>query len=39
MLCEALRLEADAYVEHLRGERDAEGHALVVRNGSAGSGK
>ena len=25
MLCEALRLEADEYVEQLRGERDAEG--------------
>jgi transposase-like protein len=33
MLCEALRLEADEYVEQLRGERDAEGYALVVRNG------
>jgi transposase-like protein len=35
MLDEALRLEADEYVERLRGERDARGCALVVRNGRA----
>jgi putative transposase len=35
MLIEALRAEADAYVERRRGERDAQGHALVVRNGHA----
>jgi putative transposase len=33
MLIETLRAEADAYVERYRGERDANGHALVVRNG------
>lgn len=35
MLIEALRTEADAYVERHRGERDQQGHALVVRNGQA----
>ncbi len=35
MLIEALRAEADDYVERHRGERDAAGHALVVRNGQA----
>ena len=35
MLIEALRAEADAYVERHRGERDQQGHALVVRNGQA----
>jgi len=31
----ALRLEVDAYIERLRGERDERGCALVVRNGRA----
>lgn len=35
MLMAALRAEADDYVERHRGERDAAGHALVVRNGRA----
>ncbi len=35
MLMEALRAEADDYVERHRGERDAVGRALVVRNGRA----
>lgn len=35
MLIEALRAEADAYVERHRGEHDEHGHALVVRNGQA----
>jgi len=35
MLMAALRAEADEYVERHRGERDAAGHALVVRNGRA----
>src|SRR5215469_16377952 len=35
MLMEALKAEADAYVERHRGERDEQGHALVVRNGQA----
>jgi putative transposase len=35
MLIEALKAEADAYVERHRGERDEQGHALVVRNGQA----
>jgi hypothetical protein len=35
MLSEALKAEADAYVERHRGERDAYGRALVVRNGRA----
>jgi hypothetical protein len=35
MLIEALKAEADDYVEHHHGERDAQGHALVVRNGRA----
>ena len=35
MLIEALKADADAYVERHRGERDAQGHALVVRNGQA----
>src|SRR5271165_4499350 len=33
MLIEALRAEADDYVERHRGERDEHGRALVVRNG------
>ena len=35
MIAEALRLEADEYVERLRHLRDDRGHALVVRNGKA----
>jgi transposase-like protein len=35
MLIEALRAEADDYVERHRDERDEQGHALVVRNGQA----
>ena len=35
MLLEALRLEADAYVEQARGLRDEDGLSLVVRNGKA----
>ncbi len=35
MLAEALRAEAEAYVEAMGGERDERGHALVVRNGYA----
>ncbi len=35
MLIEALRAEADDYVERHRGARDEHGHALVVRNGQA----
>jgi putative transposase len=35
MLIEALKAEADDYVERHHGERDAQGHALVVRNGQA----
>lgn len=33
MIVAALEAEVDAYVERLRGERDADGRALVVRNG------
>jgi len=39
MLIEALRAEADDYVERHRGARDEQGHALVVRNGRAASRK
>lgn len=35
MLIEALRAEADDYVERHRDERDEQGQALVVRNGRA----
>jgi putative transposase len=35
MLIEALKAEADDYVERHRGERDEHGRALVVRNGRA----
>ncbi len=35
MIAEALKLEADEYVEKLRHLRDAKGHAVVVRNGKA----
>jgi putative transposase len=33
MLIEALKAEADDYIERHRSERDERGHALVVRNG------
>ena len=39
MLSEALKAEADDYVERHRGERDQRGHALVVRNGRASTRK
>jgi putative transposase len=35
MLVAALEVEVGEYLEAHRGERDAEGHALVVRNGRA----
>lgn len=35
MLACALEAEVEAYVEAARGERDEQGHALVVRNGYA----
>jgi len=35
MLVAALKAEVDAYVSAHAGERDAKGHALVVRNGVA----
>jgi hypothetical protein len=35
MLIEALKAEADAFVERYRGERDQHGRAPVVRNGLA----
>ena len=35
MLIEALKAEADDYVERHRGERDEYGRALVARNGQA----
>ncbi|CAN5828046.1 hypothetical protein BH23GEM3_BH23GEM3_17290 [soil metagenome] len=35
MLAAALEAEAAAYIERFRGEHDAEGRALVVRNGRA----
>ena len=35
MLIQALRAEVDDYVQRHRSERDAHGHALVVRNGRA----
>jgi putative transposase len=35
MIAEALKLEADAYVEKLRDKRDENGRAQVVRNGKA----
>jgi transposase-like protein len=34
MLAEALQAEVDAYIGRFAGERDEEGHRLVVRNGS-----
>ena len=39
MLVSALKAEVDAYVAAHAGERDCEGHALVVRNGAAESRK
>src|SRR5215467_7382907 len=33
MLAEALRAEVDAYIARFAGERDDNGHRLVVRNG------
>ena len=39
MLVAALKAEVDAYVSAHAGERDAKGHALVVRNGVAESRK
>jgi len=33
MLVAALETEVAAYLEAHRGERDEDGHALVVRNG------
>ena len=39
MLVAALKAEVDAYVSDHAGERDAKGHALVVRNGVAESRK
>jgi transposase-like protein len=35
MIAAALQLEVEEYVARFRGERDAAGHALVVRNGTA----
>lgn len=35
MLAEALEAEVQDYLEAARGERDEQGHALVVRNGHA----
>ena len=35
MLAEALEVEVREYLEAARGERDEQGHALVVRNGYA----
>ena len=35
MLVKALEIEVAAYLERHRQERDAKGHALVVRNGKA----
>lgn len=35
MLAAALEAEASAYIERCLGQRDAEGRALVVRNGRA----
>src|SRR5438067_3341241 len=33
MLAEALQAEVDAYIARFAGERDENGHRLVVRNG------
>src|SRR3712207_5701789 len=35
MLAQALEAEVDAYIEAASDQRDARGHALVVRNGRA----
>ncbi len=35
MLAAALQAEVEAYIERFAGERDENGHRLVVRNGSA----
>lgn len=35
MIATALQIEVDDYLARFRGERDAVGHALVVRNGTA----
>ncbi len=35
MLAAALEAETAAYIERLRGVRDEEGHAMIVRNGKA----
>ena len=35
MIAAALQIEVDEYLARYRGERDAAGHALVVRNGRA----
>lgn len=35
MLAAALEVEVDSYIERHRSHRDADGHALVVRNGKA----
>ena len=35
MITAALRIEADEYVARYRERRDADGHAVVVRNGCA----
>jgi len=35
MIATALQIEVDEYLARFRGERDAAGHALVVRNGTA----
>ena len=35
MLVEALEAEVASYLEHHADERDADGHALVARNGRA----
>jgi len=36
MIAAALQLEVDEYVTRFRWERNATGHALVVRNGPPG---
>src|SRR4029453_11229032 len=35
MIAAALQIEVDEYLVRFRGERDAAGHAVVVRNGTA----
>ena len=39
MLMTALKAESDDYVERHRGERDQQGHTLVVRDGHGASRK